>query len=92
MPSWRLYEDETTVAFLDKAQVTPGHTLVVPRRHAEDIWALSEDEAKAVMQSVHRVAHLLRSRLDLPGLNVTQANGRVAWRDVFHYHVHLIPR
>lgn len=92
LPSWRLYEDETTVAFLDKAQVTPGHTLVVPRRHAEDIWALSEDEAKIVMQSVHRVACLLRAKLDLLGLNVTQANGSVAWQDVFHYHVHLIPR
>jgi histidine triad (HIT) family protein len=51
LPSWRLYEHEATVAFLDKAQVTPGHTLVALRRHAEDIWALSEDEAKTVMQS-----------------------------------------
>ena len=43
LPSWRVYEDENTVAFLDKAQVTRGHTLVVPRRHAEDISALSEE-------------------------------------------------
>ena len=44
------------------------------------------------MRSVHRVSHLLRERLGLLGLNVTQANGRAAWQDVFHYHVHLIPR
>jgi histidine triad (HIT) family protein len=87
-----VYEDERTVAFLDKGQVTRGHTLVVPRRHAEDIWALSEEEAQAVMQAVHRVARLLREKLGLPGLNVTQANGRAAWQEVFHYHVHLIPR
>ena len=92
LPSWRVYEDEHTVAFLDKAQVTRGHTLVVPRRHAEDIWALSEDEARAVMGSVHRVARLLRERLGPLGLNVTQANGAAAWQDVLHYHVHLIPR
>ena len=92
LPSWRVYEDETTVAFLDKGQVTRGHTLVVPRRHAEDIWALSEEEAQAVMRSVHRVARLLREKLGLLGLNVTQANGRAAWQEVFHYHVHLIPR
>jgi histidine triad (HIT) family protein len=92
VPSWRVYEDESSVAFLDKGQVTRGHTLVVPRRHAEDIWALSDDEACAVMRSVHRVSHLLRERLGLLGLNVTQANGRAAWQDVFHYHVHLIPR
>ncbi len=92
LPSWRVYEDENSVAFLDKGQVTRGHTLVVPRRHAEDIWALSEDEARAVMRTVHRVAHLLREKLPLAGLNITQANGRAAWQEVFHYHVHLIPR
>lgn len=87
-----MYEDDGTVAFLDKGQVTRGHTLVVPRRHAEDLWALTEAEAEAVMRSVHRVARLLRERLSLRGLNVTQANGRAAWQDVFHYHVHLVPR
>lgn len=92
LPAWRVYEDEHTVAFLDKGQVTRGHTLVVPRRHAEDIWVLSEEDAGAVMQSVHRVARLLRDRLGPIGLNVTQANGRAAWQEVFHYHVHLIPR
>jgi histidine triad (HIT) family protein len=92
LPSWRVYEDEGSVAFLDKGQVTRGHTLVVRRRHAEDIWSLSEDEARAVMRSVHRVAHVLREKLGLLGLNVTQANCRAAWQDVPHYHVHLIPR
>jgi histidine triad (HIT) family protein len=67
-------------------------TLVVPRRHAEDIWALTEADARAVMGSVHRVARLLRDKLGPRGLNVTQANGTAAWQEVFHYHVHLIPR
>ena len=92
LPSWRVYEDEHTVAFLDKGHATRGHTLVVPRRHAADIWALSEEQALAVMRSVHRVARLLRERLDLRGLNIAQANGVAAWQEIFHYHVHLIPR
>ena len=92
LPSWRVYEDEDTVAFLDKAQFTRGHTLVVPRRHAEDIWALSAEEAQAVMRTVHGVAGLLREKLGLLGLNIVQSNGTAAWQDVFHYHVHLIPR
>jgi histidine triad (HIT) family protein len=92
LPLWGVYEDEHSIAFLDKGQVTRGHTLVVPRRHAEDIWALSEDEASAVMRSIHRVARVLRDKLGAAGLNVTQSNGRAAWQDVFHYHVHLIPR
>jgi histidine triad (HIT) family protein len=90
--SWRVHEDEATVAFLDRGQATPGHTLVVPRRHAADLWALSADEAAEVMRTVHAVAHQLKHRLAPAGLNVTQSNGEAAWQDVFHYHVHLVPR
>jgi histidine triad (HIT) family protein len=93
LPSWRVYEDDAAVAFLDKGHATRGHTLVIPRHHAADLWELSEDEAAAVMRGVHRVARLLRQRLPaLRGLNVTQSNGAAAWQEVFHYHVHLIPR
>jgi len=91
-PSWRVYEDEVAVAFLDIGQATPGHTLVVSRRHAPDIWSVTEDEAAAVMRSVHRVATQLRDTLHPQGMNVTQSNGAAAWQEVFHYHVHLVPR
>lgn len=90
--SWRVYEDAATVAFLDRGQSTAGHTLVVPRRHAADLWTITEDEAAAVMRGVHAVAHLLREKLGAPGLNINQSNGQAAWQEVFHYHVHLIPR
>lgn len=88
--AWRVYEDEISVAFLDIGQATVGHTLVVPRLHATDIWALTEDDAAAVMRSVHRVARLLRERLDAIQINLSQSNGRAAWQEVFHYHVHVV--
>ena len=91
-PSWGLDEDELTVAFLDIGQATPGHTLVVPKQHAADLWSLSEDEAALVMRSVHRVATRLRHALQPLGMNVVQSNGAAAWQDVLHYHVHLVPR
>ena len=91
-PSWRVYEDEVAVAFLDIGQVTPGHTLVVPKQHASDIWSVTEDDAAAVMRSVYRVAAQLRDALQPLGLNVNQSNGVAAWQEVFHYHVHLVPR
>jgi histidine triad (HIT) family protein len=91
-PSWRVYEDDVAVAFLDIGQATPGHTLVVPRRHTADIWSVTEDEAAAVMRSVHRVALQLRDTLQPLGLNITQSNGTAAWQEVFHYHVHIVPR
>ena len=68
-----------------------GHTLVVPRRHAPDIWSLSADEAASVMRAVHRVATRLRDRLRPQGMNVTQSNGATAWQEVFHYHVMSFP-
>jgi len=91
-PAWRLYEDDVAVAFLDIGPATPGHSLVVPRRHAPDIWSLSEDEAASVMRAVHRLAARLRDRLRPRGMNVTQSNGAAAGQDVFHYHVHVVPR
>jgi len=91
-PSWRIYEDELAVAFLDISQVTTGHTLVVPKRHSSDIWSVTEEDAAAIMRSVHRVAGQLRGALQPLGLNVTQSNGFAAWQEGFHYHVHLVPR
>ena len=90
--SWRVYEDDVAVAFFDRGQATLGHTLVVPRHHASDLWALTADQAADTMRTVYAVAQLLRERLAAPGLNVMQSNGRAAWQSVFHYHVHLIPR
>ena len=90
--AWRVYEDDVAVAFLDRGQATPGHTLVVPRHHASDLWELTADQVADAMRTVHAVAHLLRERLAAAGLNVMQSNGRAAWQSVFHYHVHLIPR
>ena len=80
------------MAFFDRGQATLGHTLVVPRRHAPDLWTMTAEEAADTMRTVHAVAQLLRERLAAPGLNVMQSNGTAAWQSVFHYHVHLIPR
>jgi histidine triad (HIT) family protein len=87
-----LADDDLTVAFLDRSQATEGHTLVVPRSHASDIWAISERDATAVMAMAKRVAHLLDERLRPEGPNLIQSNGPAGWQDVFHFHLHVIPR
>ncbi len=91
-PSHLVYEDDTTVAFMDINPATDGHTLVISRRHAPDLWSLPEEDGVAVWRSVRRVAHAVRDALRPDGLNVLQSNGRAALQTVFHYHVHLIPR
>lgn len=69
-----LFEDESTVAFLDNTAVMEGHTLVIPRAHAADIWAVSEDDAASVMRTAHRMAALLDAAFPSDGLTLFQAN------------------
>jgi histidine triad (HIT) family protein len=92
VPAFVVAEDNRTMAFLDRGQATQGHTLVVPRSHAGDIWAITESDACAVMAMAKRVAHLLDERLTPDGLNLTQSNRPAGWQDVFHFHLHVIPR
>ena len=87
-----LHEDRDVMAFLDVAPVRPGHTLVIPRRHAADIWDIGRGEAGRLMEAVHDVAALLEDRLKPDGMTLFQANRPAGWQTVFHIHVHLVPR
>jgi histidine triad (HIT) family protein len=87
-----VYEDDHTVAFLDITAVMDGHMLVIPKRHATDIWDIAPEGAAAVMQTVHRMARQIRRVLKPDGLTLFQANRAAGWQDVFHLHVHLVPR
>ena len=91
-PAEVIDEDDATVSFLDIAPFTRGHALVIPRAHTEDLWSSDEETAAAVMRSAHRVAALLRDRLQPDGLNLLQATRQIAFQTVFHLHVHVIPR
>lgn len=92
LPSHRVYEDETTLAFLDIRPASRGHTLVIPKQHAPDLFELSDDQLAATARTTQNVARLLNHKLAPDGLNVAQSNGAAAGQEIFHYHVHLIPR
>ncbi|MEV5504370.1 HIT family protein [Nonomuraea fuscirosea] len=91
-PAYRVLEDEHAVAFLTIAPATPGHTLVVPRDHARDLWDLPEHSFAEVARLVHRVSALLRTALAPDGMSVTHATGAAAGQEVFHFHAHVVPR
>ena len=91
-PSYIVAEDDATVAFLDLGQATPGHTLVVPRTHAPDIWAISDGDLAAVSATAKRVAHLVDDRLGPDGITLVQTNRVAGWQSVFHFHLQVIPR
>jgi histidine triad (HIT) family protein len=86
------FSSDDVVAFLDIDPATRGHTLVVPRIHVATAFDMNEEQFSATMRGVWRVANLLRKRLNPEGLTLIQSNGAAAWQDVFHLHVHLIPR
>lgn len=87
------YEDEHVVAFMDIQPVTDGHVLVVPRRHAGSLEDLDEDLGARVFRAGHRLARALRrSGLPCEGVNMFLADGAVAFQEVFHVHLHVVPR
>lgn len=92
LPSFRVLQDEHTVAFLDLRPASRGHTLVVPREHARDIWEISDAMHGRVARMVHRVSALVKAGLAPDGVNVRHATGAAAGQEVFHFHTHVIPR
>jgi histidine triad (HIT) family protein len=87
------YEDETVMAFMDLNPVTPGHLLVVPRKHAVGLEDLDRATSAHVWSIGHDMARALRrSAMRCEGINVLLCDGEVAFQTVFHFHLHVIPR
>jgi histidine triad (HIT) family protein len=93
VPSYTTYSDDAAIAFLDLAPITPGHTLVIPRRHVADVLADGADQAVAdVAPALHAVSKQLVAAFNADGISVFQSNGAAAGQEVFHLHLHVIPR
>jgi len=80
------------VAFLCEPPATQGHTLVVPRHHRCDIWDTEPHEIAQVVELARRLAAVMRERLGATGINLRQNSGARAGQDVFHFHLHVVPR
>jgi diadenosine tetraphosphate (Ap4A) HIT family hydrolase len=85
-------ENELAQAVLDTYPVSPGHTLIVPRRHAATIWDLSDEEYGACFDLVRKSREILELRHKPDGFNVGVNCGVFAGQSVMHAHIHLIPR
>jgi histidine triad (HIT) family protein len=92
-PASIVFEDERTVTFLDHRPITPGHMLVVPRAHAACLAELDpEDGAQLFRVGIRAASALYASSLTSEGINFHLADGEVAGQEVFHVHLHVIPR
>lgn len=92
LPTNKVYEDEKTFAFLDINPVNPGHVLVVPKKHASDVFEIEEAEWDTVMRVVKKISLALEKSLKPTGINLGMNNKSGAGQVVFHAHVHIMPR
>ena len=92
IPSYKIYEDENTYAFLDIADDAIGHTLVIPKKHYENVLDIPLDELNMVMSSVQKIAKHYVDNCGYTGVNIMNASGKDAQQSVFHLHFHIFPR
>ncbi len=92
IPCFKLFEDEASLAFMDINPVQPGHALIIPKEHYEDLYAATDEALAATARTARRVAAAVRDTVGPEGLNLLQCNGRAAAQSVMHFHLHVIPR
>ena len=88
-----VYRDETCAAFMDTQPINPGHLLVVPLRHSAYLSELRQEEGVQIFRVAQRLASALRhSGVRCEGINLFLADGEAAMQEVFHIHLHVVPR
>ena len=92
IPASIVYQDDDTVAFLDLYPVHPGHTLVVPRLHLEDLVSCPPGVCGQLFEASAKLAPAVVQAANASGFNIWTANGRAAGQQVFHLHLHILPR
>ena len=92
IPAFIIYEDEDVCAFLDVAQVTDGHTLVMPKEHVENILECPPVLLSKIFSVTQMLSKDIVHKLDAKGVNVLTNANPVAGQSVMHFHVHIIPR
>ena len=92
IPSYKVYEDDDFYAMLDISQATPGHTLVLPKKHITNVFDLPDDLASKMLIVVKKVANILKDKLNVNDVNILNNSGELAGQTVMHLHIHVIPR
>lgn len=90
IPSYKVYEDDEILAFLDINPVSPGHTLVIPKKHILDIMEMDDELLTKIVNKAKDIAKLINTRLNSSGFTLVQNNGSV--QEVKHFHLHVIPK
>ena len=92
IPSFKIYEDELVLAYLDINPFAKGHTLVIPKVHSSGLLDTPDETLAAIIARVKKVAAHLKTALPCDGFNILQNNGEAAGQTVMHVHFHIVPR
>ena len=90
--SWTVYEDDFVKAFFDVNPASEGHTLIIPKKHYETIYAIPDRELKRIIVVAKKLAKIYRKALGVNAINILHASGKEAQQTVPHFHLHLVPR
>ena len=92
IPSFKVYEDDKVFAFEDINPISVGHTLIIPKRHARNLWEIPDEDLSSVHRASKKIIAAIQEALQPTGVACLQLNGPGANQVVLHYHLHLIPR
>lgn len=92
IPSIKLYEDENIFVFLDVNPINIGHSLVVPKKHFENLYDTPEKTLVQMIRVIKKISSAIKNSLGANGLNINMNNEKAAGQLVFHAHIHIIPR
>ena len=92
IPASTIYEDDAVMAFLDIRPLNMGHTLVIPKAHYVDLFDITPDMLTQVHVASKKIAAAVKAATGANGISIIQQNGKAAGQDIFHLHVHVVPR
>ncbi|MDD4531476.1 MAG: HIT family protein [Candidatus Pacebacteria bacterium] len=92
IPAYKIYEDDLVLAFLDIHPVAKGHTLIIPKVHARDIFEIDGKTLERIASVSKKVSLKMKENLGVEAVNLYHASGNEAEQTVFHFHLHVIPR
>lgn len=92
IPSFKVYEDDLVLGYLDINPFAKGHTLVIPKKHSEGLLDTDDATLAAIIARVRKIAAHIKAKLGCDGFNILQNNGEAAGQTVHHVHFHIVPR
>ena len=92
IPSFTVYENELFKVIMDRFPAAPGHVLIIPKVHHEDIFDMPEEIAKEIYSLAQKISIAVKETVGAEGINIVQNNGKASGQAVFHFHLHIVPR